>query len=98
MDGKAIIWSIEAQKEFQEILRFYNQRNGNKKYSNNLLFEVKDVLETLSKGEYIGRLTVNKKTRVIVMKVYLIFYEINADRIEIMSFWDNRQDEKKRKF
>jgi len=28
------------------------------------------------------------------MKDYLIFYEINNDKIEILSFWDNRQDMK----
>jgi len=26
------------------------------------------------------------------MKVYLIYYEINGNEIEIVSFWDNRQD------
>lgn len=31
------------------------------------------------------------------MKVYLIFYEIKDDRIEIVSFWDNRQDIENRK-
>ena len=30
------------------------------------------------------------------MKVYLIFYEINGNIIEILSFWDNRQDDSKR--
>ena len=30
------------------------------------------------------------------MKVYLIFYEVSADKIEILSFCDNRQDETKR--
>ncbi|WP_456865685.1 type II toxin-antitoxin system RelE/ParE family toxin [Galbibacter sp. BG1] len=54
---------------------------------------------TLSKSEFIGRLTsnknTNKNTRVIPMKVYLIFYEIDNEIIEIVSFWDNRQDEKK---
>lgn len=29
------------------------------------------------------------------MKVFLIFYEIKKDAIEIISFWDNRQDDKK---
>jgi hypothetical protein len=31
------------------------------------------------------------------MNIYLIFYEINENTIEIVSFWDNRQDENKRK-
>jgi hypothetical protein len=26
------------------------------------------------------------------MDVYLIFYEIQKEQIEIVSFWDNRQD------
>ncbi len=32
------------------------------------------------------------------MNVYLIFYEIKKDVIEIISFWDNRQDNKKLNF
>jgi len=46
------------------------------------------LLETLSTNEFIGRLTSNKITRVIPMKVYLIFYQINSNQIEILSFWD----------
>lgn len=53
-------------------------------------------MNTLSHSELIGRLTTNKKTRVVVMKSFLIFYEVNKDRIEILSFWDNRQNEKNR--
>ena len=95
MAKKQIIWSSNASKELKSILEFYNQRNRSTKYSKKLLDEIDDLLNTLSESEFIGRLTQNKKTRVIVMKVYLIFYEVNADRIEILSFWDNRQDSKK---
>jgi len=66
------------------------------KYSLKLFAEVKDVLNTLSKSPFIGRLTANQKTRVLVFKQYLIFYEVNINNIEIVSFWDNRQDEKNR--
>ena len=34
---------------------------------------------------------------ILYRKTYLIFYEINKDSIEILSFWDNRQDEFKEK-
>ncbi|WP_228520947.1 type II toxin-antitoxin system RelE/ParE family toxin [Flavobacterium sp. HJJ] len=71
--------------------------NGNPNYSLKLLKEVEDLLKTLSNSELIGRLTSNKFTRVIPLKVYLIFYEINGDRIEIVSFWDNRQNIEHRK-
>ena len=78
-------------------MEYYVERNGNAKYSLKLIDEVENLLNTLSKSELIGRLTSNKFTRVIPMKVYLLFYEINGNRIEIVSFWDNRQDIKHRK-
>jgi plasmid stabilization system protein ParE len=97
MAKKEIIWSDLAKLEFSNVLEFYVFRNGSSDYSLKILEEVEDLLETLSANELIGRLTSNKITRVIPMKVYLIFYEINANQIEILSFWDNRQDIKNRK-
>jgi toxin YoeB len=97
MAEKRIIWSNNAKNELRKVLEFYNERNGSKKYSLKILAETEGLLKTLSKSEFIGRLASNKKTRVIPMKVYLIFYEINENSIEIVSFWDNRQDEHKRK-
>jgi toxin YoeB len=97
MVKKEIIWSSLAKIQLATILEFYVERNGNAIYSLKLLKEVEDLLETLSKAEFIGRLTSNKVTRVVTMKVYLLFYEINNHRIEIVSFWDNRQDFKKSK-
>ncbi len=96
MAKKEIIWSSRAKSELRKILEFYNERNGNSNYSLKILDEIDDLLNTLSQSEFIGRLTSNKKSRVLVMKVYLIFYEINDNRIEILSFWDNRQDERRK--
>ncbi len=92
MAKKELIWSSRAKKELQQILKYYNARNGSNTYSLKLVEEIEDLLNTLSQSEFIGRLTSNKKTRVVVMKVYLVFYEINNNRIEILSFWDNRQN------
>ncbi|KAF2338774.1 type II toxin-antitoxin system RelE/ParE family toxin [Flavobacterium nitrogenifigens] len=97
MAKKEIIWSDLAKLEFSNVLEFYVFRNGNSDYSLKILEEVEDLLETLSNNEFIGRLTSNKITRVIPMKIYLIFYEINNNQIEVLSFWDNRQNPEKRK-
>ncbi|UPZ17715.1 type II toxin-antitoxin system RelE/ParE family toxin [Flavobacterium humidisoli] len=97
MAKKEIIWSNLAKLEFSNVLEFYAFRNENSDYSLKILEEVEDLLETLSNNEFIGRLTSNKITRVIPMKIYLIFYEINNDQIEILSFWDNHQNPEKRK-
>ncbi len=93
---KKIIWSSRAKLELKAILEYFTARNGNSNYSLKILNEVEELLNTLSKNEFIGRLTSNKKTRVIPMEVYLIFYEISNNQIEILSFWDNRQDEQNR--
>ena len=97
MAKKIIVWSDIAKIQFSSILEYYVERNGNQNYSLKLLNEVEDLLNTLSNSELIGRLTSNKFTRVISIKVFLIFYEINGNRIEIVSFWDNRQDIERRK-
>lgn len=96
MADKKIIWSTRAAKELQKILDYFNQRNKSTRYSIKLLNEIEGLTKNLSKNEMIGRLTSNKFTRVIPMKVYLIFYEVKQNYIEIVSFWDNRQDESKR--
>jgi plasmid stabilization system protein ParE len=97
MANKEIVWSVTAKIQFATVLEYFIERNGNSNYSIKLLNEVEGLLNTLSKSELIGRLTSNKFTRVIPLKVYLIFYEINGNRIEIISFWDNRQDITRRK-
>jgi len=96
MAKKIIIWSARAISELENILEFYTNRNGNSKYSLKLLNEIEAILKTLAKSEFIGRLTSDKITRTIVMDVYLIFYQIDKSRIEILSFWDNRQNDLKR--
>ena len=97
MAEKEIIWSKLAKLQLASMLEFYIHRNGNSNYSLKILSQVEDLLETLSKADLIGRLSSNKFTHVISMKVYLIYYEINGNRIEIVSFWDNRQDIENRK-
>jgi toxin YoeB len=95
MANKRIVWSTRAILELKQILEYFNHQNKSTLYSLNLLKEIEYLTNTLSKNELIGRLTSNKITRVIPMKVYLIFYEVHQDHIQIVSFWDNRQDIKK---
>jgi len=92
MDQKEVIWSIKAKEELYNILDFYITRNGCPTYSLKLLSDSEDISELLKNNHYLGRLTENRITRVIVKDAYLIFYEIGKDYIEIISYWDNRQD------
>ncbi len=94
---KEIVWSKLAEAEFAGVLEFYFKRNGNAKYSLKILDEVEDLISKLIEHENLGRLTNNRCTRVIPIKHFEIFYEINHERIEIVSFWDSRQNSNKRK-
>ena len=92
MDQKEIIWSKKAKEELYNILDFYINRNGSPAYSLKLLSDTENLIGLLKKNPYLGRLSDNRTTRVIVKDDYLIFYETGNDYIEIISFWDNRQD------
>jgi len=96
MAKKQIIWSKRANTELVNVLEIFNERNGNTYYSAKILNEVEDILKVLSENELMGRLTSDRRSRVVVMEVYLIFYEVMDSKIEILSFWDNRQNNKKR--
>lgn len=86
MAVKKIIWSNLARSQFQDILEFYIHRNQSAEYSFKLIDQTEDLINTLSKSEFIGRKTSNNRTRVIPMESFLIFYEVKADSIEIISF------------
>jgi toxin YoeB len=57
-----------------------------------LLEEIEQLVNSLAENENLGRLTTNNFIRVVPKKYYLIFYEVNNHQIEIVSFWDNRQN------
>ena len=98
MAEKPIIWSEQALQELEDILDFYNRRNRSTIFSNKLLKLSEGVLDSISKNEQLGRKAKRKNVRIFPLKYFLIIYEIKADRIEVLSFWDNRQNLKKRRF
>ncbi|MFN6945721.1 MAG: type II toxin-antitoxin system RelE/ParE family toxin [Cytophagaceae bacterium] len=96
MAKKEIIWSRRAKKEFQDVLDFYLERNGTPTYSIRLLQETEQLIDFLKDNNFLGRLSENKVTRVIVKDYFLVFYEIQENQIDIVSYWDNRQNPEKR--
>jgi plasmid stabilization system protein ParE len=96
MDKRKIIWSARAEKELLHILDFYIERNGNTKYSTKILDRVEKLISLLIAYPELGNLTENKETRVIVKNDFLIFYEVSEFYVEVVSFWDGRQNPKYR--
>ena len=96
MAEKQVIWSTLAQDELQQILEFYIQRNGNSLFSTKLFLAIDKLVNQLPENNFLGRLSDNGFTRVIVKKEFLIFYEVYQEAILIVSVWGSRQDPLKR--
>lgn len=96
MAERTVVWSKRAHQEVLQILVFYNDRNKSSVYSAKLFAELEEMLQSLSKNAFLGRLANNKTTRLFPFGNFIIFYEIYEDEILFASFWDNRQNELKR--
>lgn len=57
MGFKKIIWSDLAKAQLRDTLEFYRERNQSVTYSLKLIDETEDLIKTISKSEFIGRLT-----------------------------------------
>jgi toxin YoeB len=93
--AKKIIWSLRAQKDKRDILKYWSQRNKSNRYSKKLnqLFKVAILL--ISEHPYIGRSTDDALVRIKIVKEYLLIYEVTESSINILSIWDGRQDPSK---
>lgn len=96
MDERTIIWSKRAATELRNVLEFYIERNQSNKYSLKLLNEVEKATNLLPTFPYLGKISDNGQTRVLIKDKFLIFYEVYSNVIAILSFWDGRQNGLKR--
>ncbi len=92
---KKVIWSDKARQDMLEILDFYNQRNGNVRFSSRLFKKILKDISLLSAHAFLGKQTDHETIRVLIVWEYLIFYENHADTIFITNIWDSRRKPEK---
>lgn len=85
-------WSSEARLDLIDILQFYNERNGNNRYSRSLYSRLIKSIRLISKNPYLGVKTEIKTIRALVTGNYHIIYEISGSEIVIVIIWDCRRD------
>ncbi|MEQ8336083.1 MAG: type II toxin-antitoxin system RelE/ParE family toxin [Cyclobacteriaceae bacterium] len=92
-----IYWTKKSESRFHEIYTFILTEFGEKS-SNKFKDKVFDFLALLEKFPELGTLEVpNRKIHGFqVSKQTRIFYRINKDYISILTFFDTRQDPKKK--
>ena len=89
---KKVIWTKTAKIQRQNILEYWAERNGNKKYCHKISSIVRNRIQFIDKFVYLGKETDFGDVRVTSAGHFSLFYRVLADKIIIMSLWDNRQD------
>ena len=96
--GYKIHWTANALEELNDTI-IYLEENWTAKELNNLAINLEEKLILISQNPYLFQSSDFKKNirRVIVLKYNTLYYRIKNDEIEIISFFSNRQNPKKRK-
>lgn len=97
-NGYNIFWTDFALKELENTIKYIEQ-NWSEKELKNLAEKLEETLNLISKNPDIFQVSEFKKDvrRVVVLKFNTIYYRLNNNQIEILSFFSNRQDPDKRK-
>ena len=94
VEPKKIIWSAQAQHDRLQILEFWYENNQSIAYPKKLSDLFVKNLSIASYYPNIGKKTDIKNVRALIIKDFLIFYEIYPNKMRI---WDNRRNPDKLK-
>ena len=92
MAERTIIWAESAVRQRRKVFQYWNIRNGSKEYSRKLLSEIQYRLSVLANYPEMGKKTTFQDTRALIIQYYTLFYTYNKDYLEVILFWDNRQN------
>lgn len=87
-----IKWTKEAKFQFNEILDYWDFRNGSSIYSTKLLVLVDQTIKILLKYPEIGRPTENVRIRMKIIKDYFLYYSFDNETLTILGVSDMRRD------
>ena len=91
--GLPVILSETAYLTFESICSQIHERLGNKALDDFKRNTIK-ILESISNSPYIFKETEFDPNirQGLIKKLSSVFYEVKPDKIEILFFWDNRQE------
>ena len=88
-----IKWSSKAQRELNNTLIYWSERNKSETYSKKILKEVEKKQDFLERNPNSGTpLNYKSVFKVQILKFFSLVYELTIDEIKIISFWDNRRN------
>ena len=96
VNARAIIWDEEVLQELEEIADFYDERNGNTRYSSYLLNKFREAIKQAVSFPLSGKATEYPHLRyLIAVPEYSLFYHYSDELITILVLWDNRRNQER---
>ena len=97
-NGYKILWTDHALKELANTIT-YLEENWTAKELQNLAVKIEETLLLISQNPYLFQVSDVKKDirRVVILTYNTLYYRVKNNKIEIISFFSNRQNPKKRK-
>ena len=97
-NGYKILWTDNALKELENTIE-YLEENWTDRELRNLALKLEETLAYISQNPNLFQPSDVKKEirRVVILTHNTLYYRVNNNQVEILSFFSNRQSPKKRK-
>ncbi|TKB96581.1 type II toxin-antitoxin system RelE/ParE family toxin [Pedobacter cryotolerans] len=97
-NGYEIVWSDFALNELEKTIT-YLEENWTEKELKTLALRLESILILISENPFLFQASDVKKDlrRAIILKHNTLYYRLKNNKIEIISFFSNRQNPRKRK-
>jgi plasmid stabilization system protein ParE len=97
-NGYKILWTTFALKELEKTIE-YLEENWTEKELRTLAESIEEKLALISQNPNLFQASDNKKNirRVVIQTYNTLYYRFENEQIEIISFFSNRQNPKRRK-
>ena len=88
---KRVIWSSIAEEKFFLTLNFWNERNLSTEYSNK-------IISFPNLGVIVQKTAKRQIRKYLVLDNYSLYYVVHHESIEILAFFDSRNNPMLQKF
>lgn len=96
---KAIIWNRRANNNFNSIIKYLQNKWGDK-VTQNFVIRTYQIIELLAQNPEMGSVEhFEKQIRgIVITKHNTLFYRIEEEKLILLTFFDNRQHPEKKSY
>ncbi len=92
MAKREVVWTDSSQIQLHKILTYFTDRNRSNHYSKKLYKAFKNQLAKAAINPEIGIKTKVQNIRGLIIRDYILFYELSENKLMVLKVWDSRQN------